>query len=128
MVRADLRYQVVKNKEFLIARAILKDAPIIIFDEATANVDPENEDKLQRAMEELMKDKTVIMIAHRLKTVKHASKIIVINNGQIVQQGTHQQLIKEDGLYKKFVEQKNETGSWKLYHIYKVTCLSKRVM
>lgn len=65
-------------------------------------------------MEELMKDKTVIMIAHRLKTVKHASKIIVINNGQIVQQGTHQQLIKEDGLYKKFVEQKNETGSWKL--------------
>lgn len=103
-----------EKQRISIARAILKDAPIIIFDEATANVDPENEDKLQRAMEELMKDKTVIMIAHRLKTVKHASKIIVINNGQIVQQGTHQQLIKEDGLYKKFVEQKNETGSWKL--------------
>ena len=67
--------------------AILKDAPIIIFDEATANVDPENEDKLQEAMEALMQDKTIIMIAHRLKTVRNADQILVLDSGQIVQKG-----------------------------------------
>jgi len=103
-----------QKQRISIARAMLKDAPIIIFDEATANVDPENEDKLQKAMEELMKNKTIIMIAHRLKTVKNANQIIVIDQGHIVQQGQHDQLIKEDGIYKKFVKEKELTTNWKL--------------
>lgn len=81
-----------EKQRISIARAILKDAPIIIFDEATANVDPENEDKLQKAMEELMRNKTIIMIAHRLKTVEHADQILVLDQGRIVQSGTHREL------------------------------------
>lgn len=103
-----------EKQRLSIARAILKDAPIIIFDEATANVDPENEDRLQKAMEKLMKDKTVIMIAHRLKTVRNASNIIVINGGKIVQQGTHKKLIKEEGIYKEFVSEKKKSSGWKI--------------
>lgn len=103
-----------EKQRISIARAMLKDAPIIIFDEATANVDPENEDKLQKAMEELMKNKTIIMIAHRLKTVRHATTIIVIDQGRITQQGTHEQLIKEDGLYQRFVDQRKHSTLWKL--------------
>ena len=76
-----------EKQRISIARAILKDAPIIIFDEATANVDPENEDKLQEAMEALMQDKTIIMIAHRLKTVRNADQILALDGGQIVQKG-----------------------------------------
>lgn len=103
-----------QKQRISIARAILKDAPIIIFDEATANVDPENEDKLQKAMEQLMKDKTIIMIAHRLKTVKNANQIIVLDQGQIVQQGSHEQLLQEDGIYKKFILEKQNVTNWKL--------------
>lgn len=97
-----------------IARAILKDAPIIILDEATANVDPENEKQLQIAIEELTKNKTIIMIAHRLKTVCNADQILVFDNGQIVQQGTHTQLMKENGLYSDFVGMREKTVGWKL--------------
>jgi len=103
-----------QKQRISIARAMLKDAPIIIFDEATANVDPENEDKLQRAMEQLMKNKTIIMIAHRLKTVRNADKIIVIDQGHIVQQGTHKELIQEDGIYRNFVQEREKTTNWKL--------------
>lgn len=103
-----------QKQRISIARAILKDAPIIIFDEATANVDPENEDKLQKAMEELMKNKTIIMIAHRLKTVRHAHQIIVLDQGHIVQQGNHEQLIQEDGIYRRFVSEKQHAVNWKL--------------
>lgn len=103
-----------QKQRISIARAMLKDAPIIIFDEATANVDPENEDKLQKAMEQLMKNKTIIMIAHRLKTVRNANQIIVIDQGRIVQQGQHDQLIQEDGIYKKFVQEREKTTNWKL--------------
>ena len=103
-----------QRQRISIARAMLKDAPIIIFDEATANVDPENEDKLQKAMEQLMKNKTIIMIAHRLKTVRNANQIIVIDQGRIVQQGQHDQLIQEDGIYKKFVQEREKTTNWKL--------------
>lgn len=95
-----------------IARAILKDAPIIIFDEATANVDPENEDHLQKAIEELTKNKTIIMIAHRLKTVRHADQILVVDDGRIVQKGKHEELIKEEGIYKRFVSERKEAASW----------------
>ena len=103
-----------EKQRISIARAILKDAPIIILDEATASVDPENEDLLQAAIEALTHDKTIIMIAHRLKTVRHADQILVLNQGHIIQQGTHEQLVLEDGLYKEFIHAREKAASWKL--------------
>ncbi|MCW6123153.1 ABC transporter ATP-binding protein [Clostridium sporogenes] len=103
-----------EKQRISIARAILKDAPIIIFDEATANVDPENEAHLQKAFEELTKNKTIIMIAHRLKTVRHADQILVVDDGKIVQQGRHEELILKEGIYKKFVSERKEAASWSL--------------
>lgn len=97
-----------------IARAMLKDAPIVILDEATANVDPENEDRLQKAIEALTRDKTIIMIAHRLKTVRHADQILVIDHGCIVQQGKHEELIRQSGLYAEFVGGRKQAANWKL--------------
>ena len=75
-------------------------------------MDPENEDKLQIAMEELTKNKTVIIIAHRLKTIKNADQILVLDNGKIVQRGTHEELIKIDGIYKNFVEARQMAVGW----------------
>jgi ATP-binding cassette subfamily B protein len=103
-----------EKQRISIARAIMKDAPIIILDEATANVDPENETELTEAIEELTKEKTIIMIAHRLKTVRHADQIFVVDNGHIAQHGTHDELIKQDGIYKSFVEGRQEAASWKI--------------
>ena len=103
-----------EKQRISIARAMLKDAPIVILDEATANVDPENEERLQRAIEELTRDKTIIMIAHRLKTVRHADQIFVVNDGGIVQRGTHEELIGQPGIYADFVSGRKEAGSWKL--------------
>jgi ATP-binding cassette subfamily B protein len=103
-----------EKQRISIARAIMKDAPIIILDEATANVDPESEAELTAAIEELTKEKTIIMIAHRLKTVRHANQIFVIDNGKIVQQGMHRELIRENGIYKTFVEGRQEAASWKI--------------
>lgn len=103
-----------EKQRISIARAMLKDAPIIIFDEATANVDPENEDRLQAAIEALTKDKTVIMIAHRLKTVRNADQIIVLNKGQIVQQGTHEQLMEQGGIYSDFICRRRQAIGWKI--------------
>ena len=103
-----------EKQRISIARAILKDAPIIIFDEATANVDPENEDKLQRAMEALMRDKTILMIAHRLKTVRRADQILVLDGGRIVQKGTHGELAAQPGLYRDFLDARREAAGWKL--------------
>ena len=103
-----------EKQRISIARAILKDSPIIIFDEATANVDPENEDKLQKAMEELMQDKTIIMIAHRLKTVQKADQILVLDDGAIVQRGTHAELSEKPGLYRDFLNARKEAAGWKL--------------
>ena len=97
-----------------IARAILKDSKIVILDEATANVDPENEEKLMKAIDALTKNKTVIMIAHRLKTVRDCDNIFVIDNGKIVESGKHNDLIKMDGIYKKFVTERKEAVSWKI--------------
>lgn len=82
--------------------------------EATANVDPENEDRLQKAIEALTRDKTIIMIAHRLKTVRHADQILVIDHGRIVQQGRHEQLIAQPGIYADFVGVKKQAADWKL--------------
>ena len=101
-----------ERQRLSIARAILKDAPIIILDEATANVDPENEDRLQSAIEALMEDKTIIMIAHRLKTVRRADQILVLDGGHIVQRGTHSELAKQDGIYSRFISQREQAENW----------------
>jgi len=103
-----------EKQRISIARAIMKDAPIIILDEATANVDPENEAELTKAIEELTKDKTIIMIAHRLKTVRHADQILVVSDGRIVQKGTHEELMDEEGIYRNFVSERKEAVSWKI--------------
>lgn len=103
-----------EKQRISIARAILKNAPIIILDEATSSVDPENEVELQRAIEALTRDKTIIMIAHRMKTVRNADQILVLNDSHIVQRGTHDQLIREKGLYADFVAARQEAIGWKL--------------
>lgn len=103
-----------EKQRISIARAMLKDAPIIIFDEATANVDPENEDRLQKAMEELTRDKTILMIAHRLKTVRNADQILVLNQGSIVQRGNHEDLIQQKGYYADFIQGRQKAAGWKL--------------
>lgn len=103
-----------EKQRISIARAMLKDAPIVILDEATANVDPENEDRLQKAIEALTRDKTIIMIAHRLKTVRNADQILVLDQGRIVQKGKHQDLIEQKGIYADFVTGRKEAVGWKL--------------
>ncbi|WP_313131168.1 ABC transporter ATP-binding protein [Anaerocolumna sp.] len=97
-----------------LARAILKDAPIILLDEATAFADPENEHKIQEAFAELTKGKTVLMIAHRLSTVKNADKIMVIEGGKIKESGTHAQLLEKGGLYQRMWEEYQTSISWKV--------------
>ena len=103
-----------ERQRLSIARAILKDAPIIILDEATANIDPENENLIIEAFNELTKDKTILMIAHRLKTVRNADDILVLGDGKIVDEGTHDELMKHNGLYAKFVNERQEAIGFKL--------------
>ena len=103
-----------ERQRLSIARAMMKDAPIIILDEATANVDPENEKELMEAISELTQEKTVIMIAHRLKTVRHADQILVVDKGQIVQRGTHEELMAQDGIYRHFISGREKAVGWKL--------------
>ena len=103
-----------ERQRISIARAIIKNAPIIILDEATANVDPENEEALMQAIHSLTKDKTIIMIAHRLKTVEHADQIIVLNQGRIVEQGKHQELLAKQGLYSRFIQERRSAASWRI--------------
>jgi ATP-binding cassette subfamily B protein len=103
-----------EKQRIAIARAIMKDAPIIILDEATANVDPENEKELTQAIENLTKQKTIIMIAHRLKTVRNADQIIVVDKGKIVQKGRHEELMEQDGIYKNFITGRKQAVSWKI--------------
>ncbi|WP_314795042.1 ABC transporter ATP-binding protein [Eggerthia catenaformis] len=103
-----------EKQRISIARAILKDAPIIILDEATASVDPENERELQQAISELTKNKTLLMIAHRLNTVRGADQILVLDNGRIIQKGNHQELMHQKGLYRRFVEIRENAIGWKL--------------
>ena len=103
-----------ERQRLSIARAMLKDAPIVILDEATANVDPENEAELQAAIEALTGGKTIIMIAHRLKTVRHANQILVVDHGRIVQHGTHDQLIQQKGIYADFILNRKAAIDWKI--------------
>lgn len=103
-----------EKQRISIARAILKGAPIVILDEATSSVDPENESDLQAAIESLTESKTVITIAHRLKTVKNADQIVVIADGKITQRGTHEQLKMQSGIYADFINIRHKTTGWKL--------------
>ena len=88
-----------QRQRIAISRAILKNAPILILDEATASLDSESEKLIQRALEDVMKDRTVIVIAHRLSTIAHLDRLIVLQNGKIVEDGTHNELLQQSGLY-----------------------------
>ena len=103
-----------EKQRISIARAILKDAPIIILDETTSALDTENEHEVLAAIEELTENKTVIMIAHRIKTVEKADHIIAIENGRIVQEGTHEELLHKAGIYADFIHARERASGWKL--------------
>jgi ATP-binding cassette subfamily B protein len=103
-----------QQQRIALARAILKDAPIIILDEATALADPENEYMIQKAISEITKDKTVIMIAHRLSTVRNVDKICVVENGRIVEIGNHEELVESQGLYSRMWDEFNQSIQWKV--------------
>lgn len=106
-----------EKQRISIARAILKDAPIVILDEATASIDPENEHDIQAAITELTRGKTIITIAHRLATIEHANQILVVEQGKIVERGTHKELVNQEGVYKKFVEIRKRAEGWNLASI-----------
>ena len=103
-----------EKQRISIARAMMKDAPVIFLDEATANVDPENENDLIHAITALTREKTVIMIAHRLKTVREADQILVVDQGRVAEQGTHEELMSQDGIYRRFIGERQEAASWKM--------------
>jgi ATP-binding cassette subfamily B protein len=103
-----------EQQRITIARAVLKDAPILILDEATAFADPDNESKVQAAFEELSRDKTIIMIAHRLSTVMNAERIFVMEDGKCAESGTHDELMDKNGLYKRMFEEYTRSIEWKV--------------
>ena len=103
-----------EKQRIAVARAMLKDAPVLILDEATSYADSKNECLMQEALAELVKDKTVIMIAHRLGTIKNAQQILVLSEGQIVERGTHESLMKKEGVYRKMFSIFDEVRSWKM--------------
>ena len=103
-----------EKQRISIARAILKNANIVILDEATASIDPENEHLIQQAISELTIGKTVIVIAHRLATIEHADQILVVDKGQVVQKGTHQQLVQQEGLYRRFITIREQAEGWSI--------------
>lgn len=103
-----------ERRRLSIARALLKDAPIVLPDEATAALDPENEVRIQEAISALTRDKTVIVIAHRLRSITGADRILVLNDGCIAQKGRHEELLEQDGIYQRFWQEKEKAGSWRM--------------
>ena len=103
-----------ERQRISIARALLKDAPIVVLDEATASIDPENEQLIQQALTELTREKTVVVIAHRLATIEHADQILVVEDGTVVQRETHEELLAQEGVYRRFVEARAEAEGWKI--------------
>ena len=103
-----------EKQRISIARAMLKNAPIIILDEATASIDPENEHLIQSALSELTRGKTIITIAHRLATIEQADQILVVDDGRIVEKGTHAQLVAQPGRYQQFVRIREKAEGWKI--------------
>ena len=97
-----------------IARALLKDAPVIVLDEATASLDVDNETEIQEAISLLIKGKTVLVIAHRMRTVESADQILVLDGGVVAEHGTHNELMKKNGKYARLVKLQTETADWKL--------------
>jgi ATP-binding cassette subfamily B protein len=103
-----------ERQRISIARAILKDAPIILLDEATASVDPDNEKHIQMAISELVKDKTLVVIAHRLSTIRNADQILVLDEGRLIQNGTHAELMEQEGQYRNLWEKRITARGWKI--------------
>ena len=103
-----------ERQRISIARAFLKDAPIILLDEATASLDVENETAIQTALSRLIKDKTVLIIAHRMRTVSGADKIVVLKDGNVAEQGTPETLMEQDGIYSHMVKLQTESQNWSL--------------
>ena len=103
-----------EKQRISIARAILKNAPIILLDEATASIDPENEHLIQQAISELIQGKTIVTIAHRLATIENADQILVVDHGKIVQKGTHDQLIQQKGIYRSFINIRERAEGWSI--------------
>lgn len=103
-----------EKQRISIARAILKDAPVVLLDEATASLDPENENTIQKAISNLLKEKTVIVIAHKFSTIVDADQILVLDEGKVKQRGTHAELVDEEGLYSELWQAQQKAGSWKL--------------
>ena len=103
-----------QRQRIAFARAILKNAPVIILDEATAFIDPENEQKMGEAIAEIVKDKTVIVIAHRMRSIMYADKILVLNDGRIDASGTHKELLEQNALYRTLFEQSEGAVEWGL--------------
>jgi len=103
-----------EKQRISIARAILKDAPVVILDEATAYVDPENEILIQKAINSLVKSKTLVVIAHRLSTIAAADQILVIDDGKVTEQGKHAELVSNGGLYSRFWEKRQKARGWKV--------------
>ena len=103
-----------ERQRISIARALLKDAPVILLDEATASLDVENESAVQDALSRLLQGKTVLVIAHRMRTVAGADRIVVLEKGHVVQQGTPEELMEQGGLYRRMTELQRKTAQWKL--------------
>ena len=103
-----------ERQRLSIARAFLKDAPVVLLDESTASIDPENETKIQQAIGKLIENKTVLIIAHKLRSVVDCDKIVVLNEGGLAEEGTHETLMAENGLYHRLYTLQNESLAWKV--------------